>query len=82
MRSLSLLLLSAVLAFCASLAVAGLFLPVYSLFEGGTHSCLAGGLAQCLSWIPLSALFYGPLFSIVGVALGTPLVMTILACRA
>lgn len=81
MRTLARLILSAVLAFASSLIVAGLFLPVYGIFEGGTHNCLSDGLETCVSMIPLSALIYGPLFSIGGVPIGTPLFMTMLAWR-
>ncbi|MCW5710720.1 hypothetical protein [Shinella sp.] len=82
MRTLGLLLLSAILAFVASLVVAGLFLPVYGLFEGDPHNCLKDGIGQCASLVVLSALIYGPLFTIVGTVVGTPVVMAILAWRA
>lgn len=75
------LLISAVLAFCASLVVAALFLPVYGIFEGGPHNCLNDGVGECLSFIPLSALIYGPLFCLTGVLIGTPVFMVILAWR-
>lgn len=75
------LVISAVLAFAASLVVAGLFLPVYGIFEGGSHNCLNDGVGECLSFIPLSALIYGPLFCLTGVLIGTPVFMMILAWR-
>ncbi|WP_457583605.1 hypothetical protein [Ensifer canadensis] len=81
MKTLGRLILSAALAFAASLIVAGLFLPVYGIFEGGTHDCLKDGLGTCFSMIPLSALIYGPLFSIFGLLIGTPVFMTVLAWR-
>ena len=81
MRTLGRLLVSAVLAFLVSLIVAGLFLPVYDIFEGGPYNCLEDGIAACVAGIPLSALIYGPLFSIVGVVIGTPVFMAIFAMR-
>ena len=80
MRTLGNLTLSAVLALFCSLVVAGLFLPVYGIFEGGTHNCLNDGIGECASIVPLSALIYGPLFSIAGVLVGTPIFMVIFAC--
>ncbi|WP_077961513.1 hypothetical protein [Ensifer adhaerens] len=81
MRTLGTLIISAVLAFFGSLLVAGLFLPVYGIFQGGSYNCLKDGIGECTSMIPLSALIYGPLFSIVGVLVGTPVLMTIFAMR-
>lgn len=81
MKTLGRLILSAILAFTASLIVAGLFLPLYGFFEGGQHNCLNDGIAQCIASIPLSALLYGPLFSIVGTPIGTLVLMVILAWR-
>lgn len=81
MKILGRLILSSVLAFVASLIVAGLFLPVYGIVEGGSYNCLADGVETCLSSILLSALIYGPLFSIAGVVIGTPVFMVILALR-
>jgi len=81
MKTLGRLLLSAVLSFVTSLVVAGLFLPVYGIFEGGPYNCLNDSVATCLSGIPLSALIYGPLFSIAGTVIGTPIFMVILAFR-
>ncbi|KOF13966.1 hypothetical protein AC244_29135 [Ensifer adhaerens] len=81
MKTLGRLILSAILAFISSLIVLGLFLPVYGVFEGGTHNCLKDGLGTCFSMIPLSVLIYGPLFSIGGVLIGTPVFMTVLAWR-
>lgn len=81
MRTLGRLIVSAVLAFLVSLIVAGLFLPVYGIFEGGPYNCLKDGIAVCIAGIPLSALIYGPLFSIAGVLIGTPVFMAIFAMR-
>ncbi|CAN7352483.1 MULTISPECIES: hypothetical protein [Ensifer] len=81
MKTLACLILSAALAFASSLIIAGLFLPVYGIFEGGTHNCLNDGLRACVSIIPLSALIYGPLFVFAGVVVGTPIFMTMLASR-
>ncbi len=81
MRTLGTLIVSAVLAFVVSLLVAGLFLPVYGIFEGGSYNCLKDGIQECTSMIPLSALIYGPLFSIIGTLVGTPVFMVILAMR-
>ncbi|MFD9897300.1 hypothetical protein [Mesorhizobium sp. NPDC059025] len=81
MKTLGKLILSAVLALFCSLIVAGLFLPVYGIFEGGTHNCLNVGIGDCVSIIPLSALIYGPLFAIAGVLVGTPILLLILSWR-
>lgn len=81
MKTLGRLVLSAILAILASLIVAGLFLPVYGIVEGGPHNCLPDGVGTCLSEIPLSALLYGPLFSIAGLLILTPVFMTILSWR-
>ncbi|MGE6786074.1 hypothetical protein ACQKGL_26485 [Ensifer adhaerens] len=81
MRTLGTLIVSAVLAFVVSLLVAGLFLPVYGIFQGGSYNCLKDGIQECTSMIPLSALIYGPLFSIIGILVGTPVFMAILATR-
>lgn len=81
MKTLGRLILSAVLAFLSSLVVAGLFLPVYGIFEGGSYNCLNDGVQTCLSAVPLSALIYGPLFSIAGIVIGTPIFMMFLAPR-
>jgi hypothetical protein len=59
----------------------GVFLPVYGIFEGGPYNCLKDGIAVCIAGIPLSALIYGPLFSIAGVLIGTPVFMAIFAMR-
>lgn len=79
MKTLGTLIVSAVLAIFASLVAAGLFLPVYGIFQGGSYNCLNDGIRECTVMIPLSALIYGPLFSIVGTLLGTPVLMAILA---
>ncbi|HEV7320246.1 MAG TPA: hypothetical protein VGO04_16735 [Ensifer sp.] len=81
MRTLGTLIASAVLAFVVSLLAAGLFLPIYGIFQGGSYNCLKDGIAECTSMIPFSALIYGPLFSIGGVLIGTPVFMVILAGR-
>ncbi|OBZ95530.1 hypothetical protein ADU59_08940 [Pararhizobium polonicum] len=81
MSTLGNLILSAVLAVLTSLIVAALFLPVYGIFEGGAHNCLNDGIGECMSAIPLSMLIYGPLFSIAGGLIGTPVFMMILAWR-
>jgi len=81
MKTLGRLVLSAILAILASLIVAGLFLPVYGIVEGGPYNCLPDGVGTCLSGIPLSALLYGPLFSIAGLLVLTPVFMTILSWR-
>ncbi|MGX5718790.1 hypothetical protein [Shinella zoogloeoides] len=81
MKTLGRLVLSAILAILASLIVAGLFLPVYGIVEGGSYNCLSDGVGTCLSEIPLSALLYGPLFSIAGLLVLTPVFMTILSWR-
>jgi hypothetical protein len=81
MGTLGSLIVSAALAFLVSLIVAGLFLPVYGIFEGGPYNCLKDGIAVCTAGIQLSALIYGPLFSIVGVLIGTPVFMAIFAMR-
>lgn len=81
MNALVNLIVSVVLAVFSSLIVAGLFLPIYGILEGGTHNCLNDGIGECVSAIPLSALIYGPLFSIAGVLIGTPIFMIILARR-
>lgn len=81
MKTLGRLVLSAMLAICTSLIVAGLFLPVYGIFQGAPHNCLPDGVGSCISMIPLSALFYGPLFCIAGVFVLTPVYMMILAWR-
>jgi hypothetical protein len=44
------------------------------------HNCLNDGIGECISIVPLSALIYGPLFSIAGVLVGTPIFMMIVAC--
>lgn len=82
MRTLGTLIVSAVSAILVSLIVAGLFLPVYGIFEGGSYNCLTDGIGECASMFPLSALIYGPLFSIVGALAGTPVFMVILARRS
>jgi hypothetical protein len=81
MKPLGRLILSAALAFVTSLVVAGLFLPIYGIVEGGPYNCLNDGVGTCLSGILLSALIYGPLFSIAGVVIGTPVFMVVLALR-
>lgn len=81
MRTLARLTVSAVLAFSASLMVAALFLPVYGIFEGGSHNCLTGGIGECTSMILMSALIYGPLFSLICTPISTPVFMVILAGR-
>lgn len=75
------LIVSAILAVFTSLIVAGLFLPIYGIFEGGTHNCLSDGIGECVSFIPMSALIYGPLFSIAGIFIGTPVFMMVLGRR-
>ena len=78
------LIAAALISFASSIIVAGLFLPVYSIIVGGWHSCLAGpygGWHSCLDGIPISALIYGPLFSIIGTPLGTPVVWVLLKLR-
>lgn len=81
MSKLGALVISAALAVTASLVVAGLFLPIYGIFQGGTYNCLNSGIGECVSYIPLSALIYGPIFSIAGTVVGTPVFMIILTCR-
>lgn len=71
------LILSVLCSFVACLIVAGLFLPIYGIFEGGPHNCLTTGLNECISTIPLSMLIYGPLFSIFGILIGTPIFLII-----
>ncbi len=81
MGKLGALVVSAVLAVFASLIVAGLFLPIYGIFQGGPYNCLNSGMGECISMISLSALIYGPIFSIAGALIGTPVLMMILTWR-
>ena len=73
--------LAIVLATATSLIVAGLFLPFAGMLEGGEYNCLNDGVLSCVSMIPLSALIYGPLFTIVGTVIGTPVFMLVLEWR-
>jgi len=76
------LIAAALISFATSVLAAGLFLPVYGIIVGDGHSCLAyGGWRDCLNGIPISALIYGPLFSIIGTPLGTPVVWVLLKLR-
>lgn len=81
MNTLALFLQSVLLALLASLAVSGLMLPVAGFLQGGTYNCLNFGLADCVSTLQVSLLIYGPLFSILGTVIGTPVLMVILGLR-
>ncbi len=71
------LIACALIAGVISLAAAGLFLPFYGALEAAPYYCLDDGLSACLDAITLSALLYGPLFCLVGTAIGTPLLMSL-----
>ncbi|EFI59469.1 MULTISPECIES: hypothetical protein [Comamonas] len=82
MKTLSRLVFSAFLALLASLAVAALFLPFHSIFlPPDGVSCLNEGIAECMHALEISLLVYGPLFSIIGVLIGTPIFMLLLYLR-
>lgn len=82
MKTLGRLVLSAFLALLASLAVAALFLPFYSIFlPPDGVSCLNEGIAGCMRALEISLLVYGPLFCIIGVLIGTPVFMLLLYLR-
>lgn len=81
MQTLVRTLLALLVAVALSVVVAGLFLPVVSVFQGPEFSCLNEGIGVCFSWIPMSALLYGPLFVIVGAVVGTPVLLMLWAWR-
>ncbi|MGW8421546.1 MULTISPECIES: hypothetical protein [Comamonas] len=82
MKTLGRLVFSAFLALLASLAVAALFLPFHSIFlPPDGVSCLNEGIAECMHALEISLLVYGPLFSIIGVLIGTPIFMLLLYLR-
>ena len=82
MKTLGRLVFSAFLALLASLAVAALFLPFHSIFlPPDGVSCLNEGISECMHALEISLLVYGPLFSIIGVLIGTPVFMLLLYLR-
>lgn len=79
MKTLGRLVFSALLALLASVAVAALFLPLHSIFlPPDGVSCLNEGISGCVRALEISLLVYGPLFSIIGVLTGTPILMLLL----
>ncbi|MGG4604045.1 hypothetical protein ACLPHM_04535 [Paenalcaligenes sp. Me131] len=81
MQTLVRTLLALISAVALSVVVAGLFLPVASVLQGAEFTCLSEGITECVSWIPMSAVLYGPLFAIVGAVVGTPLLLMLWAWR-
>ncbi len=82
MKTLGRLVFSALLALLASVAVAALFLPFHSIFlPPDGVSCLNEGISGCVRALEISLLVYGPLFSIIGVLTGTPILMLLLHLR-
>ena len=82
MKTLSRLVFSAFLALLASLAVAARFLPSHSFsLPPDGITCLNEGIAECMRALEISLLVYGPLFSIIGVLIGTPIFMLLLYLR-
>ncbi|GEK66980.1 hypothetical protein PDE01_05000 [Paracoccus denitrificans] len=85
MAVLARLLLSVACGLVLSIVFAVLFVPVYTLLLDWEHFCLRGingGVNGCLRDIPMGALIFGPLFSIVGLVVGTPIIFAWFSARA